>query len=158
MANEKEKIIFCKTKGPFGEFSNFYPITINVDLKNYKSVEHFYQSKKFEGTKWEEHIRNQNKPFEAAREGRRDDLLLREDWKEVKLLVMRRALVAKFKKIDRFKNLLLSTDNIELVEYSKKDYFWGRNEDGIGYNMLGKLLMELREEIRIEEDKKDKFF
>lgn len=153
-----EKIIFWKTKEPFGEFSNFYPITINVDLKDYKSVEHFYQSKKFEGTEWEEHIRSQDKAFEAAREGRRKDLPLRKDWNEVKLLVMKRALSAKFKKIDCLKNLLLSTGNTELVEYSKKDYFWGRNEDGAGFNMLGKMLMELREEIKIEEERKERFF
>jgi ribA/ribD-fused uncharacterized protein len=153
-----EKIIFYTTKGPFGEFSNFYPIIINVGLVDYKSVEHYYQSKKYEGTEWEEHIRNQDKPRDAAREGRRDDLPLRKDWKDAKLLVMRRALIAKFKNIDRLKNLLLSTGNAELVEYSKKDYFWGRNEDGAGYNMLGKLLMEMREEIKIEEDRKDRFF
>jgi len=153
-----DKIIFSRLKEPYGEFSNFYPIMISVDLKEYKSSEHYYQSKKYEGTKWEDHIRSQEKPFEAAREGRRDDLPLREDWKDVKLLVMRRALVAKFKRDDRMKNLLLSTGNTEIVEYSKKDYFWGRNEDGAGYNMLGKLLMELREEIKIEEDRKEKFF
>ena len=152
------KIIFCKTRDPFGEFSNFYPISISVDLKEYKSVEHYYQSQKHENTEWEEHIRSQDKAFEAAREGRRKDLPLRKDWNEVKLLVMKRALVAKFKKIDHMKNLLLSTDGIELVEYSKKDYFWGRNEDGVGYNMLGKMLMELREEIKNEEERKERFF
>jgi ribA/ribD-fused uncharacterized protein len=127
-------------------------------LKDYKSVEHYYQSKKYENTEWEDYIRSQNKAFEAAREGRRKDLPLREDWEDVKLLVMRRALIAKFKRIDNLRNLLLSTGNIELVEYSKKDYFWGRNEDGAGYNMLGKLLMELREEIKVKEDRKEKFF
>jgi ribA/ribD-fused uncharacterized protein len=153
-----DKIIFCKLKDPYGEFSNFYPISISVDLKEYKSSEHYYQSKKYEGTEWEDHIRSQDKPYEAAREGRRKDLPLREDWENVKLLVMRRALVAKFKKLDHMKNLLLSTGNAEIVEYSKKDYFWGRNEDGAGYNMLGKLLMELREEIKNEENRKEMFF
>lgn len=153
-----EKIVFCRLNEPFGEFSNFYPIAITIDSKDYRSTEHYYQSKKFDGTKWEEHVRNQDKPFEAAREGRRNDLPIRTDWNEVKLLVMRRALIAKFKRIDKMRNLLLSTGTTELVEYSKKDYFWGRNEDGAGYNMLGKLLMELREEIRIEEERKDKFF
>jgi len=153
-----EKIIFCKLKKPFGEFSNFYPVTLIIDSKQYKSVEHYYQSKKFEGTIWEEHIRNQDRAFEAACEGRRKELPLRGDWEEVKLLVMKRALVAKFKNIERFKNLLLSTGTAELIEYSKKDYFWGRNEDGAGYNMLGKLLMEMREEIKIKEERKDKFF
>ena len=153
-----DKIIFNRLKEPYGEFSNFYPISISVDLKEYKSSEHYYQSKKYENTKWEDHVRSQNKPFEAAREGRRKDLPMRSDWNEVRLLVMRRALIAKFKKIDHMKNLLLSTGNAEIVEYSDKDYFWGRGKDGAGYNMMGKLLMELREEIKIEEERKDKFF
>ena len=152
-----EKIIFCKIKEPYGEFSNFYPVTFTIGSKDYKSVEHFYQSQKFKNTKWEEYIRNQNKPFEAAREGRRKDLPLRIKWEEIKLLVMRQALIAKFR-IERFRNLLLSTGTTELVEYSKKDYFWGRNEDGAGYNMLGKMLMEMREEIKNEEEKKERFF
>jgi ribA/ribD-fused uncharacterized protein len=71
---------------------------------------------------------------------------------------MRRALVAKFKNIESMKNLLLFTGTAEIVEYSNKDYFWGRGRDGAGYNMLGKILMELREEIRYEEIKKNKFF
>jgi len=153
-----DKIIFNRLKEPYGEFSNFYPISIHIDSKEYKSSEHYYQSKKYEGTEWEDHIRSQEKPFDAAREGRREDLPLRKDWEDVKLLVMRRALIAKFKKLDHMRNLLLSTDNVEIVEYSKKDYFWGRNEDGAGYNMLGKLLMELREEIKIEEERKERFF
>lgn len=155
---KQEKIIFRKLSEPYGEFSNFYPITIIIDSKEYKSVEHFYQSKKYEGTEWEEKIRNQPSAWEAKKLGRKEELPLRKDWEQVKLLVMRRGLIAKFKRNEKMKNLLLSTDNIEIVEYSKYDYFWGRNEDGAGYNMLGKLLMELREEIKIEEERKNTFF
>lgn len=155
-----EKITFCKIKDPYGEFSNFYPITIFVDLKKYASVEHYYQSQKFKGTIWEEKIRLEKTAWEAKKLAWSDDAspFLLKEWDDIKLLVMKRALVAKFKKIDRMKNLLLSTGNAEIVEYSKKDYFWGRNEDGIGYNMLGKLLMELREEIKSEEIRKERFF
>jgi len=152
------KITFNRLKDPYGEFSNFYPISIHIDSKEYKSSEHYYQSKKYENTKWEDHVRSQEKPYEAAREGRRKDLPLREDWEDVKVLVMRRILIAKFKRIEYMRNLLLSTGNAEIVEYSDKDYFWGRGKDGAGYNMLGKLLMEMREEIKNEEERKEKFF
>jgi len=152
------KITFNRLKDPYGEFSNFYPISIHIDSKEYKSSEHYYQSKKYENTKWEDHVRSQEKPYEAAREGRRKDLPLREDWEDVKVLVMRRILIAKFKRIEYMRNLLLSTGNAEIVEYSDKDYFWGRGKDGAGYNMLGKLLMEMREEIKSEEERKEKFF
>jgi ribA/ribD-fused uncharacterized protein len=153
-----DRITFNRLKDPYGEFSNFYPISIDIDSKEYKSSEHYYQSKKYEDTKWEDHVRSQEKPYEAAREGRRKDLPLREDWEDVKVLVMRRILIAKFKRIEYMRNLLLSTGNAEIVEYSDKDYFWGRGKDGAGYNMLGKLLMEMREEIKNEEERKEKFF
>ena len=156
--NEK-KIIFCKTRDPYGEFSNFYVSIMNINGIEYLSVENYYQSKKYENTEWEEYIRNQPSPYEAKREAYRKDIkeYIKFNWDEIKILVMGKALHHKFKN-PVLRNLLFSTGTAELIEYSKHDYFWGRNEDGAGYNMLGKLLMELREEIRCEEHKKNKFF
>jgi len=52
----------------------------------------------------------------------------------------------------RFSSLLLATGNRPIVEKSWKDSFWGAKplEDGrlVGRNVLGRLLMELREELR----------
>lgn len=154
-----EEIIFCKLNEPYGEFSNFYHCSMVIDGKEYPTVEHYYQSKKFEGKEFEELVRQQSSPMKAKRLAWSDEATqyLRPNWDDWKLVVMAKGLYHKFK-IERFRNLLLSTDNKYIVEYSDKDYYWGRGSDGAGANMLGKLLMELRERIRIEEERNFSFF
>src|SRR5262249_37544484 len=53
---------------------------------------------------------------------------------------------------NRFSELLLATGDRPIVEESKKDEFWGAKPVDsatlIGMNVLGRLLMELREEVR----------
>ncbi len=43
---------------------------------------------------------------------------------------------------------LLGTGDGELVENAPRDYYWGCGRDGSGRNMLGKILMEVRESLR----------
>ena len=139
-------IQFWRTREPYGEFSNFFITQITVDGIEYKTSEHYYQSKKFEGTEWEEYVRKQPTARLSADEGRRNDLPLRKDWEQIKEDVMYTVLREKFKQ-ERFKNLLLSTGEEELVENSASDKYWGQC-NGIGKNRLGELLMKLRTEIR----------
>jgi len=143
-------IKFYKTGKKYGEFSNFYKKRIMIDGKKYRSTEHYYQSKKFEGTEWEEYIRNQTTPRKSAEEGRRKDLPLREDWADIKNEIMITALYYKFKD-EALRNLLLSTEEEELVENSPFDCYWGCGLDGSGKNILGKQLMSLRTVIRKED-------
>ncbi len=63
---------------------------------------------------------------------------------------MREALKAKFTQNEDLKNILLETGDAILVEHTENDNYWGDGGDGNGKNMLGKLLMELREELRSE--------
>ena len=153
-----DKIIFRRLNEPFGEFSNFYPSLIRIGGKEYRTVEHYYQSMKFKDTEYEEPIRNRSTPKQAKELAYSEEIQRHMDkkWHQNKLLIMGRGLSAKFQ-LPRFQNILLSTGTVEIVEYSKHDYYWGRNEDGAGYNMLGKLLMELRERIKIMEENQKYF-
>lgn len=45
------------------------------------------------------------------------------------------------------KKVLLSTDDAILIEHTTKDFYWGDGGDGSGKNMLGTILMEIREKI-----------
>jgi hypothetical protein len=73
------------------------------------------------------------------------------DWSRTKFDRMRNVLRAKFTQHDDLKQLLLSTGNARLVEAGRTDNpvnrTWGE-VNGKGLNMLGVLLMEIREEIR----------
>lgn len=142
-------IKFWKTLDKWGEFSNFYRFPVTINGKEWKSTEHYYQAMKFIDPKIQQHIADQTIPRLAADEGRRTDFPLRADWETVKDDVMRIALRAKFSNPE-LRYLLLSTGDEKIVEDSPTDPYWGVGKDGSGKNMLGILLMELREQLRYE--------
>lgn len=59
---------------------------------------------------------------------------------------MMKALRVKFNHNIDLKNKLINTGDVELVEDSPYDYYWGVGRKGTGKNRLGILLMELRQE------------
>ena len=88
-------------------------------------------------------------PMAAARLGRDHGRSIRSDWDAVRDEVMRKALRAKFTQHPALRDILLSTGQAEIVEHTKNDNYWGDGGDGTGRNALGRLLMEIREELRM---------
>lgn len=149
-----EIILFRKTKEEYGGLSNMasgYPITIN-NIKIYSS-EALYQACRYP------HLPNvqreifiQRSPMTAKMKSKKYRKESRVDWEEVKIQIMRWALRVKLlQNWEKFSALLLSTGSKDIVEYSTKDDFWGAKPFDthllIGVNALGRLLMELRQEI-----------
>ena len=60
----------------------------------------------------------------------------------------RAAVRAKFRTHADLRAELLATGDEELVENAPGDYYWGCGADGSGKNMLGRILMEVRAELR----------
>jgi len=127
-----------------GYLSNFYLSPLRLDGRDWPTVEHFYQAAKTLDPAYAERVRCAPTADEAKRLGNDPACVLRADWADYKVEVMRRALSAKFGQHPELKRLLLATENAILVENSQKDYFWGIGSDGTGRSMLGALLMELR--------------
>ena len=75
---------------------------------------------------------------------------LRRDWEQVKDDVMREAVRQKFLTHHDIQQILLSTGDEELIEATTNDYYWGCGTNRTGKNMLGKILMEVRAEIRAD--------
>jgi ribA/ribD-fused uncharacterized protein len=148
--SEKKVINFYSTKDAYGCFSNFSRHKIFLKDKSWKTSEHYFQAQKFAGTSHEEELRLADSPMEVAKMGRDRKRPLRKDWEAVKDDIMREALRAKFTQHKDLKKILLETGDAELVEHTKNDSYWGDGGDGSGKNMLGLLLMELREELRNE--------
>jgi ribA/ribD-fused uncharacterized protein len=73
---------------------------------------------------------------------------LRRDWEAVKVGIMRKAVMAKFTQHEELRTLLLSTADAKIVEHAENDNYWGNGGDGSGKNMLGRILMQVREELR----------
>jgi hypothetical protein len=77
----------------------------------------------------------------------------RPDWDAVRVKIMRWCLRVKLiQNFAEFSRLLLATHDRPIVEESRRDDFWGANpvEPSVllGQNALGRLLMQLREEVR----------
>lgn len=71
-------------------------------------------------------------------------------WGEIRVAVMRCILSTKAYQHEYVRRKLLETGNRELIEDSWRDGFWGWGEEGTGQNMLGKLWMEIRAELKKE--------
>lgn len=75
----------------------------------------------------------------------------REDWPTYKLEVMKEICRAKLHQHGYIKRKLLETGNEQLVESSPIDSFWGWGPNKDGENHLGRIWMELREELRAQQ-------
>lgn len=141
-------IYFYSARAEYGYMSNFYPSPITLKGMRWETTEHYFQAQKFVGTKYESYIRKCKGPKKAADEGRRKDLPLRRDWEKIKDNVMRDAVRAKFTQHSDLRQWLLSTGDAKLVEHTEKDTYWADGGNGSGKNMLGKILMEIRSELK----------
>ncbi len=149
-----EVIKFYRQGDRWGEFSNFSGHPIELDGERWSTTEHYFQAQKFADPVSQQRIRDAKGPGNAARLGRRLPGL-RPDWEEVKEDVMLRAIRAKFTQHRQLRRLLLSTGDAELIEHTRNDRYWADGGDGSGKNRLGILLMQLRAQLRTEENRDD---
>ena len=131
--------------GDFAFLSNFFLSPFILQNKVWNTVEHAYQAAKTKSIADAELIRMAATPGQAKRMGRK--ITLREDWEQIKINVMERLLQYKFYGNFGLAGLLVETHPLELIEGNNwGDTFWGK-VNGQGNNMLGILLMELREDL-----------
>lgn len=132
--------------GEYAFLSNFYDSPIERDGIVYPTNEHFFQAMKTLNPEEHRKIAAAATPGKAKRLGRQ--VKLRPDWEEVKLQIMKEGLILKFFCNKDLAKKLIATGNAELVEGNTwNDKFWGVC-DGVGENNLGKLLMEIREDLK----------
>jgi len=131
-------------QGEYRFLSNFWPAEVHFEGEYYPSVEHAYVAAKTLDPTLRKQFQS-GSPGAVKRAGRQ--LQLRPDWEEVKLTVMRRLLYLKFQNPE-LREKLLATGERELVEGNNwSDFYWGVCR-GKGQNHLGRLLMEVRAELR----------
>lgn len=97
-----------------------------------------------------EEIRQAKTPKQAAQMGRDRTRPLRSDWEQVKDNIVRQAVLRKFQTHADIRQVLLSTGDELIVEQAPNDYYWGCGADGTGKNMLGVILIEVREVLRCQ--------
>ncbi len=143
-----ETINFYNLADEYSCFSNFSRRPIELKGKVWPTSEHYFQAQKFAGTSHEEEVRQAKRPSDAAALGRSRKLPLRRDWESVKDNIMREAVLAKFTQHADLRDILVGTGDAKLVEHTVNDSYWGDGGDGSGKNMLGRILMEVRERLR----------
>ena len=139
-------------KGEHFFLSNFFPISVYYEGIHYPSSEHAYVGAKTTDRHLKEEIAKVKTAGEVKKIGRFIDL--RPDWEEVKVNEMRKILSVKFSPFRSdmpIRTMLEATAPYELIEGNTwGDTFWGQCPIGNGKNMLGKLLMELRDDITMK--------
>jgi len=141
-------IRFYRTADAYGCFSNFARYPVRLDGKVWPTSEHYFQAQKFLDEGQQEQVRQADSPKVAAGMGRDRERPLRPDWEAVKDDVMRKVVRAKFSQHDDLRAILLATGDATLVEHTEKDRYWADGGDGSGKNMLGRILMEVREGLK----------
>ena len=150
-------------KGKLDILSNFYPCTLTVYDREFRSSEHAYQYMKASvcgNDEMAEKICQLECPREVKIISKR--LRTNDEWKRAKLDIMRDIIVAKAEYVPEYKEKLLSANQI-IAEAVPDDFYWssGLSKEEIvwvddmnwpGQNVMGKLHMELREKIRMNEN------
>ena len=150
-----ECAVFRKTNETYGGLSNMaggYPLVVNgVPIRTSEAL---YQACRFPHLpEVQRLIIAEASPMSAKMKGKPHRARSRDDWDEVRVEIMRWCLRVKLaQNWGRFRNLLLATGRRSIVEDSRRDAFWGAKpidaETLVGQNVLGELLVELREQLR----------
>lgn len=140
-------IKFYNEDSPFYELTNFYegtPIMVNNEI--FKTAEHYYQWQKFIDPVAKLRIIQSKTASLAIDMANNNKHLIIPNFN--KNLAMLNALRAKFSQYETLGQILLSTDNNQLIEHNMLDDYWSDGGDGSGQNQFGKLLMQVRSELR----------
>lgn len=136
-------MIIDKFSGKYIFLSNFWPAPVMLDSVLYPTVEHAYQAAKRNDPDYRSYVLAAPKANIAKSRGRGKE---GPDWYARNKFVMKDLLRQKFAE-PSLRAKLLATGDVELIEGNYwGDIFWGVC-DGKGQNWLGKLLMEVRQEI-----------
>ena len=155
-----DAVVVRKTTEAFGGLSNMaagYPLVVNG--VRIPTAEALYQACRFPRLpNVQRDIVGQRSPMTAKMKSRAHHGETRPDWDGIRYKVMRWCLRAKLAQhYETFGRLLLATGQRPIVEQSRKDVYWGARASSddatlVGRNVLGRLLMELRERLHATDD------
>jgi hypothetical protein len=137
---------------PYGVFSNLHRTPVIFEGREFPTAEHAYQAGKARKEAVREWILSAPTPALVAMAAHglyTWDIV--PSWSQIKFDRMRNVLRAKFSQHEDLRALLIATGQARLVEAGTTNNavnrLWGEVH-GKGQNMLGVLLMEVREELR----------
>lgn len=129
-------------------FSNFASFAVEWRGILWPTSEHAYQAAKFTDKAIVAEVQNAHSAHDAKKIAHRHEGQIRPDWDEIKISIMEEIVRQKLAQHPYILKKLLQTGDMEIIEDSPTDSFWGRGPDGKGENNLGKIWVKLREEIK----------
>ena len=150
---ENNIIGFWKPNKPYGEFSQWYKSEFedSADIK-YICAEQYMMAQKaliFNDTHTYNMIMKETNPSNMKKYGRMISNFNSHIWDEVKENIVYMGNMFKFSQNPELKAKLLATGNATLCEASPYDNIWGIGSEDVndwhGENLLGKILMQVRE-------------
>ncbi|TWT55473.1 Swarming motility protein YbiA [Thalassoglobus neptunius] len=150
-------ILIRKVREQHGWLGNMSAHPVEWEGKKYRTTEALFQALRFDDPEVVVAIREQKSPMAAKMVAKKHKAQMTvEPMSEDDLFHMRLCLLLKVEQHPELKNRLLETGNEEIIEDCSKRkrgsaLFWGAAFDGekwVGDNQLGKLWMELREELQ----------
>lgn len=142
----QEQVFFYEQE--FYPLSNFSAFTVYWKYVTFPTLEHAYHWEKFEQETIQQDILYASSAHEAFTLAQEHKNKRRRDWDLVKVDIMLNLVRAKFQQHEYARRKLIETGTRELIENSWRDDFWGWGINKDGKNMLGKILMQVREEIK----------
>ena len=150
-------IAIAKAQAAYGELGNMSPHAVVYQSKRYKTAEALFQALRFEDDGIREEIRTASSPMIAkmiAKRHKAEMVIVQQSDQD--LDNMRLVLRLKVEQNPEARRILRATKDEEIVEdctsHSRgSGQFWGKalvNGQWQGENWLGKLWMEIREEVR----------
>lgn len=124
--------------------SNFFDHPIEYEGQSYKTSEHAYQAAKFDDPEIKNKIRECEYPGKAKRMAREYSEHIRPAWHDESIGIMYNILSIKFSD-PKLKDRLREVDEPIVEDNTWNDTFWGVC-DGVGQNILGKLLERIKKE------------
>ena len=154
LADAVEGKIYFNSRTPYFDiFSNFYNEPLKIEGEIWKTGEHFYQAAKFAKNGLQEDANIYRLIVEAETPGTAKKLADEYFSEENKLrthqalrtfVAMSQMLTVKFAPGTFARKRLMQTGDLELIHLSGSDFFWGQNRKGDDKNLLGKVLMQMR--------------
>lgn len=135
-----------------GELRLLHPYTVNKFIlqgKEWLSIEHYYQAAAYMGVDDEfvESIRTCATPQLAHRKALnalQSFKMQRPDWDTARMIELDRAYRQMLRTYEEIYTTLRATGSAKIVYPTQTDKYLGVNEDGTGKNVLGEVLMAIR--------------
>jgi ribA/ribD-fused uncharacterized protein len=161
----EDPVLFLRpdeSAGDYRHFSNMSEHKITIDDVEFKTVEHYFQAMKareFEDTELYQKILKTKTPKAAKAIGQKIANFKPEVWDKRKDDVMEKGVRTKFVQHPTLRKQLVETGDRMIGEANPRDTYWGIGTSmnlekakipskWRGKNMMGKLLMKLREEFK----------